>query len=309
MKEIGQEIQQARQEKGIPLQEIASRTHIQLSHLQKIENGQFNFLPQPYVVAFIKTLAQYVGLNGEALVKRWHEQEPAAEATALPIPETPAVSKKIEQPRTVGAWAPAPNVKPDVALPISMPYLKALSIGFGMILFMTGLIYIISRSNSEKTLAARTHQNQNDAGKKTGAVQETPFKDVASYVAAKSQPVVPPPPAELSLQAQFENRTRLRVVRDGADTNLTVYSPGETQAWQAKEKFNLRVSVAGAVVLTLDGKNLGRFGLPDQIQYLTITRDGVIERKGIVPRQRTIAPRDTATVRPLEDLQPRRGTE
>jgi hypothetical protein len=58
--------------------------------------------------------------------------------------------------------------------------------------------------------------------------------------------------------------------------------------------------------LTLDGKNLGKFGQPSQIEYITITRAGVAEKFAVTPRPRKTAPRDSIVVRPLNDLGPRR---
>jgi hypothetical protein len=104
----------------------------------------------------------------------------------------------------------------------------------------------------------------------------------------------------LTLQAQFEKQTRLRMIRDGRDTTLTTYRAGETKSWTAKEKFNVRVNATGVVNLTLAGKNLGKFGQPGKIGYLTITRDGV-QQQWIIPK--SPAPRDAV---PLDTLSIRR---
>ena len=134
MKEIGQEIQQARQKKGIQLEEIASRTHIQLSHLQKIETGQFDFLPRPYVVAFVKAVAQYVGLNGEALVKRWQEQERQAESALLQEQQQQVPPAKYGEQKTRAIRTPATAAQPAAASLIQSPYSRAILIGFGIVL-------------------------------------------------------------------------------------------------------------------------------------------------------------------------------
>jgi cytoskeletal protein RodZ len=305
MKEISQEIQQARLAKGVTLEEIAGHTHIQLAHLQKIENGQFDFLPRPYVVAFIKTFAQHVGLNGEALVKRWREREQAA-ISQLEEQQRQQPAPRKEERKT----ASVPLRPPEVAASqsISIPYLKEIALGLGMIVVMAGLIYVMSRPGEEQAQNGRDNRPSSVQSNEPARVQEIPFSQVSKEVAEKTQTQEPPLAAtpELTLQAQFNRQTRMRLVRDGADTNITVYRAGETQTWHAKEKFNLRLSVAGSVTLTLDGKNLGKFGQPSQIEYITITRAGVAEKFAVTPRPRKTAPRDSIVVRPLNDLGPRR---
>jgi cytoskeletal protein RodZ len=305
MKEIGQEIQQARLAKGVTLEEIAGHTHIQPAHLQKIESGQFDFLPRPYVVAFIKTFAQHVGLNGEKLVTRWRERE-QAEISRLEEQERQQLAHPKEEHRT--ASMPLRPREPAVAPSIQFPYLKEIAIGFGMVLVMAGLIYIMSREGDEQAQNGRDNQPSSAQSSAPSRVQEIPFSQVSKEVAAKTQAQeqLPATTPELTLQAQFERQTRVRLIRDGADTSIAVYRAGETQTWRAKEKFNLRLSVAGIVTLTLDGKNLGKFGQAGQIEYLTITREGVINKFAVTPRPRTTAPRDSGVVRPLDDLGPRR---
>lgn len=306
MKEISQEIQQARLAKGVTLEEIAGHTHIQLAHLQKIENGQFDFLPRPYVVAFIKTFAQHVGLSGETLVNRWRERE-QAEISQLEEQQHQQLAPQKEERKI--ANAPLRPREPVVAQSIQIPYLKEIAIGLGMVVVMAGLIYVMSRpGDDEQAQNGRDNQPSSTQSSTPSRVQEIPFSQVSKEVAAKTQAQEQPAATtpELTLQAQFERQTRMRLIRDSTDTSIAVYRAGETQTWRAKEKFNLRLSVAGVVTLTLDGKNLGKFGQAGQIEYLTITREGVTNKFAVTPRPRTAAPRDSVVVRPLDDLGPRR---
>ncbi|MDZ7360927.1 MAG: helix-turn-helix domain-containing protein [candidate division KSB1 bacterium] len=295
MKEIGAEIQQARLAKGLTLEEISHQTHIQLAHLQKIENGQFDFLPRPYVVAFIKTFAQQAGLNGEALINRWREAEQLQQAQE-------AVSRQ-----TVERKTPAPTVslKPrplaaagSTAISLPIPYLKEILIGFGMIVAAV-LIFLLSRwGNRETPTPLESAVKLEDAKK----LQERPFEQVSQQAQQQSEIKMEPALvlSELVLQAQFESTTRLRMIRDGRDTTITTYRAGETKTWQAKEKFILRISTGGVVNLTLAGKNLGKFGQANKIEHLTITRDGVTVRFAVTPqppKPRAAMPLDSLPIR------------
>jgi cytoskeletal protein RodZ len=303
MKEIGAEIQNARLEKGIDLEEIVRHTHIQLAHLQKIENGQFDFLPRPYVTAFIKTYAQYVGLNGEALVSRWREQEQAEKQQLQQMQET--AQKKPEARKTAAAAPLKPRAlatASSASLPIAIPYLKEVLISFG-ILATAVLIFFISRSGNEQAQTPPNHGTQSVKTEDSSQLQEIPFEQVSQQAQQRAElkpEPLPPAANELTMQAQFENQTRLRVVRDGKDTTITVSRAGETKSWQAKEKFNLRISAGGGVTLTLSGNNLGRFGQVGKIEYLTIKREGITEKYAIAPqpsKSRAAVPLDSVAVR------------
>jgi len=311
MKEIGTKIQQARLEKGIQLDEIVHHTHIQLGHLQKIENGQFDFLPRPYVAAFIKTFAQYVGLNGESLIQRWREQE-AAEAEARRLQQQTqeaARPKELERSLT----APVIKLKPKslatpeaTAIPLPVPYLKEIGIALGIILVMAALVFLMSGDSDnepEQTQQPADNGAQTVKAEDPKQMTERAFEEI-SQQAQQTAEVKPEPPTptatNLTLQAQFENQTSMLVVTDGRDTTSTIYKAGATQTYQAKEKFNLRIRTGGSVTLLLAGKNLGKFGQPGKVVVLTITGAGVTEQRAFTPQSPkppSALPLDTLSIR------------
>jgi transcriptional regulator with XRE-family HTH domain len=52
-----------RESKKITLLQIANETKIHISNLERIENGDFNFMPQPYIRAFLKQYIRCLGLD------------------------------------------------------------------------------------------------------------------------------------------------------------------------------------------------------------------------------------------------------
>src|ERR1700721_1785370 len=66
--EIGQQLKSARDTKGLSLSQIQERTKIPYNHLQAIDNGQQEDLPESvYVSGYIKRYADCVGLDGQQL--------------------------------------------------------------------------------------------------------------------------------------------------------------------------------------------------------------------------------------------------
>lgn len=68
-KQIGQDLQNARLDKGMSLEEIQQKTKIQAQYLQAIENGQFEKLPGAfYERAFVRQFANALDLDVDAFV-------------------------------------------------------------------------------------------------------------------------------------------------------------------------------------------------------------------------------------------------
>src|SRR6266436_8105484 len=61
---LGEKLRQAREERGIPLSEVAEQTRISSLYLQSIENDDYKPLPGGiFNKGFIKSYAKYVGID------------------------------------------------------------------------------------------------------------------------------------------------------------------------------------------------------------------------------------------------------
>ncbi|HEY9715680.1 MAG TPA: RodZ domain-containing protein [Chroococcales cyanobacterium] len=72
--QIGQQLKAAREGMGLSLAQIYERTKIPINHLQAIDSGAPDDLPEPvYVAGFIKRYADCVGLNGQTLSDEYRQ--------------------------------------------------------------------------------------------------------------------------------------------------------------------------------------------------------------------------------------------
>lgn len=68
LENIGQKLRSAREAQGLTLVQVYERTKIPLNHLQSIEQGNAEDLPETfYISGFIKRYAESVGLDGQVL--------------------------------------------------------------------------------------------------------------------------------------------------------------------------------------------------------------------------------------------------
>ena len=85
MTELGQKLKEAREAKGLSIDQLHEITKIQKRHLVAIEEGNYDVLPGAfYARAFIKQYADAVGLNGEELLVEHQSTIPQSEKREIP---------------------------------------------------------------------------------------------------------------------------------------------------------------------------------------------------------------------------------
>jgi hypothetical protein len=91
MPDIGATLQEARMRARIDISEVESATKIRAKYLRAIENEEWEMLPGPtFVKSFVRTYAEYLGIDGKLLVEEYklrHEPAPSeAELQSLGPP-------------------------------------------------------------------------------------------------------------------------------------------------------------------------------------------------------------------------------
>ncbi len=85
MTELGNKLKEAREAKGLSLDDLQSITKIQKRYLQGIEEGNYSMMPGKfYVRAFIKQYAEAVGINQGELFETFKQEIPSAYDEQVP---------------------------------------------------------------------------------------------------------------------------------------------------------------------------------------------------------------------------------
>ncbi|MFP3419040.1 helix-turn-helix domain-containing protein [Bacillus sp. SIMBA_154] len=151
MTELGKRLVEAREEKGMSLEDLQAVTKIQKRYLLAIEQGNYDIIPGKfYVRAFIKQYAEAVGLNPEQLFEEFRKDVPST--------YNDEVSDKLS------------NIKPQRELP--KPASKVLELLptiliIGGILVVIAIIYVIVQAVNQ------------DSGQKNN--QTAPQKSESKY--------------------------------------------------------------------------------------------------------------------------------
>src|ERR687896_166976 len=84
---IGERLRQAREAKGISLDEVASQTRIPIRHLQHIEREEWDALPAiTYCIGFVRSYANTIGLDGAEMGRELRDRLGGIR-TRAPTPE------------------------------------------------------------------------------------------------------------------------------------------------------------------------------------------------------------------------------
>ncbi|NMG06102.1 helix-turn-helix domain-containing protein [Brasilonema sp. UFV-L1] len=77
LRQIGQQLRQVRESQGLSLSQLHVYTHVPLHHMEALEKGDWELLPEDvYVRGFIRVMGNALGLNGTNLVASLPAPEP-----------------------------------------------------------------------------------------------------------------------------------------------------------------------------------------------------------------------------------------
>jgi len=245
MDSVFQELKQAREAKSLSIGDVSDATLINAHFLEAIEQGNITILPQPYVRAFIREYAGFVGLDPVEIMRRYDqmkdalESPPEAEGPPAIHPAPPPEEKKSPDQPTAASAAP---VTPTIAR-FALPAILILTLGI--------VVWNLTRSKapgvSEKTPPANT-------------IQESVIDSTAKQTVAGQKSATLISPDSLTLHATISDTVWVQIVIDNMEPQQYMFRPGRKITWKAKENFRLTTGNAGTIDLVLNDKHLGPVG-------------------------------------------------
>jgi len=84
--EIGSSLREARVRRGLDFAQVEAATKIRGRYLQALEHEQFDTLPaEPYIKGFLRTYADYLGLDGQLYVDEFNSRYVAVEEQPIRV--------------------------------------------------------------------------------------------------------------------------------------------------------------------------------------------------------------------------------
>lgn len=170
MSELGKELREAREAKGLSLHDIQESTKIQRRYLEAIERGDLASLPgQFYARAFIKRYSEILGMNSEEFLNRYSHEIPSPAAPQEEEETSPILQKN--------------SIKKDMYIPSGKWISRVL-----MALIVVAVLSLI-------WLAVNSFQKKNNS-------PVSPSQQAPNVNKTSPENVVVPPPAQPTVPKQ-----------------------------------------------------------------------------------------------------------
>lgn len=287
LESIGQKLKSAREGQGLSLADIYQRTKIPVNHLQSIDNGAAEDLPEPvYVSGFIRRYAECVGLNPQSLVEEYRSQTEGSNGNG----RGKSKGAVLDKPMQPVMMAP-PHVRTVKLEQGGGPgILRTMGVSVFWIIVILGLITFLfwwnsnnqSQQDSSQVLSMRELPNRFNNVSPSGA--PAPAADKNGTVAPGD---TEPTDSRIALSASQHVWVEVKSVSSG-DSLFTGYlEAGDRRDFQDPQGLRVRAGNGGSLSVEVNGKS-STFGLPGKIS----------EKVFMAKSAGTTTPTDAATATP-----------
>jgi cytoskeleton protein RodZ len=314
MGDLGQLLREAREQKGVSLEQVEEATRIRQKFLQALEEGDYGALPaETYVKGFLRTYATYLGLDPEEVMAIYEGRQDEGQA-AVPQPGffqpmdismaappwlTPDLvigALLIAVLLAFGSWAVWHYLPPTVKTQLSFWRAMATTTATPSPTATTFVVPPSATPTIAPTVTPTTIPTATPTEMPTAT--PTPLPTVAIAVEPTSTSTSVPPatptsaptntptsvstdtptprvPAGVEVELRIVEYAWLRVIVDGEDAFVGSLEAGATRTFSGRESVVLRCGNAGGVEATVNGELLGLLGERGQVVDMEWFAEGV----------------------------------
>jgi cytoskeleton protein RodZ len=264
---IGRFLEQKRKERGLSLEEVEQATKIRKRYLTGLEREDYAMLPDAvYARGFLKTYANYLGLDGEALSQQLKSRRKPRRERGINYNNPPR--SNFERPLlTPGGLTGTEKRK------ISTSAIVTLIVALLALAAVIGTLYFVgrgveaSRSQEEEETPPSQEQQKVATKDKAPEARQTnqgggeSKKDAADREQAADEQRRSTPPDSLQVLINVQERPSWLLIRaDGTPTYEQVAQPGFSRTFQAERELYIKSGDAGAVTVEINGQDVGVLG-------------------------------------------------
>ncbi len=299
---FAEELKTAREKCGLTIQQVAAKSRIDIKFLESMEIGDFSFLPEIYVKAFVKDYSNIVGLDPVVTLKKFdaarhgklysEEEEikspepeiPVGKNAPIPKPaiEQPAIEKPVSTPVPAATSFDGIIEDDKAAKKSSSSSQKNLAIGIlvAVILVLAALVYLIFFNKSDEIIINEKPAGevvQKDNQNKQRYVEETPPMNTANISDSNSNinnSKIIPAVDSLLLNIKATDTSWVRIVIDDTLEEEFILFPQSQKNLRAGMKYKIAFGRAKNISLQLDEKPL-KFTPRTEVSYVLIDKKGI----------------------------------
>ncbi len=248
--EIGERLREAREKKGVTIEQAQKHTHIHSTVLSALEDGRCDDILTPnYVKSFLKEYSNYLGFDHQAIVGEYIAIHPELKTKNI----------------NLGGGGDQ-KTSADLSRVIRMTGSVAV-----FLVFIFLAVFISSKTTAFfKNLKAVKSSKTLKYGK-------TAARASVSTKAAVSRTISSGKPVPFTMTLRVKNPVMVQLRKDGVVIFKRVLPKGIEETFSANSSINMFVARAEAVEIIVNGKSLGSPGR-GVIRNLEVTSNGVRAR-------------------------------
>lgn len=274
LKKLSNELKKAREKTELTLEEISSKTRIDIKFLKAIEEAEFDIMPDVYMRAFMKEYAKQCKLDPEEVLKKYSR---AKEGKPIDQEEEEQASEKTEdKSKKKSVKKEFTDEKP------SLDKIDKSKFNFNKPTIVTAVVLLVILAIAAYFMFMKDSSEE--------IVVERPFEEVLEEKTQKDQSdrfeIEDEPPAlenitatqdSLVLSFRANDTCWVQAVIDGElEREFMLYNNSSTTI-KASDKFDLVIGNIGGVELELDGGKLPIQGKKGERKTFSVNRDGIIQ--------------------------------
>lgn len=303
----GHWLRERRQSRGLDLTQISQVLKIDEPYLRALEAGNIAVLPEPYIRAFLKTYATFLGLDPEEAARRFETY--LEQQRDLMEDVWTAVREKEQRRGGGGAGRPAPSVPsgtppaepakgPAASEPTALSRRSGILAAAAVLAVFAAVVWAAIRFTATDgpgprtpgTVEAAPESTLTETGPSAGEAVGGPGAAIVVPPAVETPPPSPDPPAQTPpavrtmLEAEALEDTWMLAVADGDTIVSRVVTLGRTVRIPFTDTLHVRLGKTDGMVLRLAGRELTDLGPPGMVlTRLVLTPEGVVERRVTFP--------------------------
>lgn len=234
---IGERLKRAREEKGISLEEAHRATKIHPNVLEALEEDRLeNILSKAYVKGFIKSYAQYLGLDVNSILEQYSLKQTSWSGEKPTLVQKPVLQKK--------------DRRFSQSVIVALAFIIWLSIlSFATVRFINSYK---SFTQDKKPIAPKRTAERPKKTKR----QPAPAKEIL-----KSRLIPIPKSRSIELTILTSRDVWLKVMQDGELAFHGILSENSKETWQANSEIRLsQIGRPKALKLIVNGKDVDLSG-------------------------------------------------
>lgn len=282
------ELRQQRENAGLTLQQMATKTRIDIKFLEAIDQGNFAFLPDLYVKAFVKQFARTIGLDENITLKKFEAAREGKEFDPnSPVPMKESVKAEVPKVETSKTEPPKPIERSTTPLKSYVDDHKQKSDedenkannqlmifglgGIGLII-ISALLYFFIFSKSDKIIVEETPIDEViEQTNQRYVEEEEPEEQMIS-----DSTIVPVSSDSLYLTFNAKETSWVFVVLDNIRTQEFTLGPNSKFSVAALREFKATVGNSGGVTLQMNNQSVDFTGRAGSVRHFKLDKTGIV---------------------------------